>query len=80
MTSLHLTIANLQDELQAISGKDVSAAAILWAEVCEEGDSFNIELGVIPGSLLMGVEYMKDGEMILGTLKFEPPLVASLLN
>lgn len=80
MTSVRLTISNLQDGLQAISDKGISGAAILWTEVCEEGDSFNSEFGVPPGSLLMGVEYMEHGEMIRGTLKFEPPQISELLN
>lgn len=80
MTPVRLTITNLQDGLQAISGKGISGAAILWAEVCEEGDDFNFEYGVPPGSLLMGVEYMEKGEMVRGTLKFEPPAISRLLN
>lgn len=80
MTSVRLTIANLQDGLQAISDKGISGAAILWTEVCEEGDNFNSEFGVSPGSLLMGVEYMENGEIVRGTLKFEPPQISELLN
>ena len=80
MTSVRLTIADLQNGLQAISGKGVSGAAILWAEVCEEGDSFNFEYGAPPGSLFIGVEYMEKGEMVRGTLKFEPPAISRLLN
>lgn len=80
MTSIRLTIGNLQDGLQAISGKGISGAAILWAEVCEEGDNFNLEFGTPPGSLLIGVEYMEKGEMVRGTLKFEPPSISRFLN
>lgn len=80
MTPIRLTLENLKDGLQAVSGKGISGAAILWAEICEVGDNFNSEYGVPPGSLLMGVEYMKNGEMIRGTLKFEPPVISELLN
>ena len=79
MAPIRLTLENLKDGLQAVHGK-MAGGIILWAEVCEVGDNFNSEYGVPPGSLLMGVEYMKNGEMIRGTLKFEPPVISELLN
>jgi hypothetical protein len=61
-----------------VKQKQVSETAkILWAKEVQPGSCFDDELGVTPGSILLGLEWIEDGEVANGTMRIEPPLVGS---
>ena len=77
-TQLRVTLKDLQDSIQRlIREKQVSETAkILWAKEVQPGSSFD-DAGVMPGSILLGLEWMEDGEVSRGTMRVEPPVIGS---
>ena len=78
-TQLRVTLKDLRNGInRLINEKQVSESAkILWAKEVQPGSCFDDELGIMPGSIIMGLEWLEDGKVAVGTMRIEPPLVAS---
>ena len=78
-TQLRVTLKDLRNGInRLINEKQVSESAkILWAKEVQPGSCFDDEIGIMPGSIIMGLEWLEDGEVAVGTMRIEPPLVAS---
>jgi len=77
--TLRVTLEDLRNSIdKLVKEKKVSEAAkILWAtNVTDNADDPNRN-SVMPGSILLGLEWLEDGEVAKGTLRVEPPAVAS---
>ena len=77
--SLRVTLKDLRNSIdRLVKEKKVSEAAkILWVtNVTDSADDPNRN-SVMPGSILLGLEWLEDGEVTSGTMRVEPPLVAS---
>ena len=80
---LRVTLKDLQNSInRLIRENQVSeSATILWAKAVEPktyfADDADDEYGVTPGSILLGLEWIDDGEVSRGTMRIEPPLVGS---
>lgn len=72
---LRVTLKDLQSSIsRLIKDKQVSeSATILWAKAVTADD----EYGAAPGSVLLGLEWVDNGEIEHGTMRIEPPLVGS---
>ena len=79
---LRVTLKDLQTSVEkVIRDKEVSeTAVILWAKEVNKDSIFDKETCAMPGSILLGLEWVEDGEIEHGTLRIEPPLVVSRLN
>lgn len=75
-----LTLGEMKDGLIGIlKDSDISpGASILWADMCNEGDKYMLEGGAVPGSVLLGVEYIHNGKLIRGTIQLQPPKIGTL--
>ena len=82
VTELRITIGEVRDGITKLikSGALNETARVIWATNVEKGSDYEKENGVLPGSVLFGIEWMEDGEPARGTLRLEPPLVTSKLN
>lgn len=78
-SELRVTLKDLQNSInRLIEIKQVSESAkILWAKEVQPGSCFDDELNIMPGSILMGLEWMEDGKVTNGTLRIEPPMIGS---
>ena len=81
---LRVTLKDLQNSInRLVKNKQVSeTATILWAKTIEPGTRFNSMLDendfyIIPGTVLLGLEWTEDGEVNHGTMRIEPPIVGS---
>ena len=76
---LRVTLKDLQYSInRLIKEKQVSETAkIVWAKEVQPGSTLDDELGVMPGSILLGLEWLEDGQVATGTMRVEPPIVTS---
>lgn len=73
MGELKLTLEEMRTEIDDAIRNGISPAAkILWADNVTEGDSYEIEYGACPGSVLLGLEYIDKGKLVRGTLQLVP--------
>ena len=76
--SLGVTLKDLQNSIsRLVKTKQVSEAAkIVWVNrVTDKID--NPYKDIMPGSILLGLEWIDDGEIVEGTMRIEPPVVGS---
>jgi len=79
MTPVRVTIGQLRSALEIAKMKGVSdATSILWADIVEPGSKLVTE--VPPKTLLLGLEWMENGEINRGTLRVEPPSLTGMVN
>ena len=77
--SLRVTLKDLRSSIdRLVKERQVSEAdKTLWVtSVTDSADDPNRN-SVMPGSILLGLEWLEDGEVTSGTMRVEPPLVAS---
>lgn len=77
---LRVTLKDLQSSIsRLVKEKKVSeTATILWAtNVTNQPNDPYFDEGVMPGSVLLGLEWLNDGQIEHGTMRIEPPLVGS---
>ena len=55
-------------------------ASVLWADNVERGSVYQTEAGAVPGSVIMGITFLKDGEQQYGTLQFMPGRISDMIN
>lgn len=76
-----VTLEEMRKGLDTAIRRGVSSAAtILWADVANEGSAYCEEMDAVPGSLLLGVSFIKDGEIEYGTLQLQPSKISKFLN
>lgn len=81
MGELRLTLEEMRTEIDNAIKKGISPAAkILWADNVTEGDSYEIACGACPGSVLLGLEYIENGELVRGTLQLAPAAPSAVLH
>ena len=72
-------IYGLQTVMDKIDGVDENAI-VLWTEDVHAGDKFNEEFDVDPGSLLLGIRYMKDNKIQEGTIRISPKKLTKFVS
>lgn len=85
--NVRITLGEMQDALnKTLKGNDISrGAAVIWAEICEEGGRYESDDGetlmtAAPGSLVMEIEQMRDGQVMRGLLQLQPAKITGKLN
>lgn len=76
--SLCVTLKDLQSSInRLVKSKQVSEAAkIVWVDrVTDRIDDPHKD--IMPGSILLGLEWIDNGEITEGTMRIEPPVVGS---
>lgn len=79
---LAITIGEVRDGINKLikNGSLDETAKVLWVQNVSKGSCYELEEDVLPGSILIGLEWMEDGEPNRGTLRLEPPLITSQIN
>ena len=74
MRNLRLTVGELAETLSAAikRGSLDKTAVILWAEQTNEGDEYCKEFDVPNGTVLLGLEMLKNGNVERGTYSICP--------
>ena len=81
MGELRLTLDEMQKQIDSAIRNGISPAAkILWADNVTEGDNYEIACGACPGSVLLGLEYIENGELVRGTLQLVPTAPSAVLH
>ena len=84
---VRITLGEMRDALnRVLQDTDVSeTAAVMWAEICEEGGQYETDNGAslenaAPGGLVLGIEQLMNGEWVQGILQLQPAKISNLLN
>ena len=79
---LYLTLGELREQLGILlDQKKVSqAASILSVERATEGGPWQTDYRIFPGTIVMGIEWMDDGKLYHGLLKFAPQSPMGTVN
>lgn len=74
MRNLRLTVGELAEGLNSAIKRGVidKTAVILWAEQTNEGDEYCKELDVPNGTVLLGLEMLRNGNVERGTYSICP--------
>lgn len=79
--NLRVTLEEIRRGLAACERNGVPmSAAVLWADNVEIGSKYQLEMGAVPGSVIMGVTFVKDGGREYGTLQFMPGKISENPN
>lgn len=79
--SMKLTLGELKRGVdRAIQNGISEGAVILWSTVTNDGDCFCTECDAAPGSVLFGMQYFEDGDVITGTLQIQPDKISDILS
>ncbi len=76
-----ITLGEMKRGIDTLIRNGISeGSAVMWAVNVEEGDDYQEEYGAVPGSVLLGLEYIQNGELVRGTAALAPDKISKLMN
>lgn len=80
-SNIRVTLEEIRKGLNACEKNGVPmSAAVLWADNVETGSKYETEMGAVPGSVILGITFLKDGGREFGTLQFMPGKISEMMN